>query len=174
MSALVGGTPGQRNFAPSTFETTNSAPLLLSGTWEYDASGSDLGTAWREPAFDDSAWSSGQGLFRAGNVTAPIGNPEAVPTVFSSGVDANGAVLAPGAADLYSLTQSAQSTPPLLDCGHSHPEPPHGRERAYPVDRTREPTPERRRRQLPLPHHLFACGYDATDGAHAYFCPTTG
>ncbi|MFE3453703.1 hypothetical protein ACFXJ8_32715 [Nonomuraea sp. NPDC059194] len=28
-------------------------------TWRYDASGADLGTAWREEAFDDSAWQGG-------------------------------------------------------------------------------------------------------------------
>ncbi len=27
--------------------------------WRYNASGTDLGTAWREPAFPDSGWSSG-------------------------------------------------------------------------------------------------------------------
>ena len=30
--------------------------------WSYDQSGSDLGTAWREPGFDDGAWPSGAGL----------------------------------------------------------------------------------------------------------------
>ncbi|HEY5913609.1 MAG TPA: Ig-like domain-containing protein, partial [Verrucomicrobiae bacterium] len=28
-------------------------------TWSYDASGTDLGTAWREPGFPDSGWPSG-------------------------------------------------------------------------------------------------------------------
>jgi hypothetical protein len=113
MSSMIGGTPGQRNFAVSPFETTNSIPVPLNGTWKYDASGNDLGTAWRELTFDDGTWFSGQGLFGAGNVTAPIGSPEPVPTVFSSGLDASGAVLAPGTTDShYLLTQSAQSTPP--------------------------------------------------------------
>lgn len=31
-------------------------------TWRYDRSGHDLGTAWREPAFDDSAWPQGRAL----------------------------------------------------------------------------------------------------------------
>lgn len=113
MSAMVGGTPGRRNFALAPYEITNTTPLLLNGTWQYEASGSDLGTAWRQSNFDDSAWASGQGLFQAGNVTAPIGNPQPVVSVFSTGLDANRAVLAPGAADPhYQLTQSAQGTPP--------------------------------------------------------------
>jgi len=28
-------------------------------TWKYDESGADLGTAWKEPGFDDSAWKTG-------------------------------------------------------------------------------------------------------------------
>jgi len=55
VSARVGGTPGQRNFALKPFELTNSVPLRLDGTWRFDASGNDFGTAWREPTFDDSA-----------------------------------------------------------------------------------------------------------------------
>lgn len=31
--------------------------------WRYLDSGDDLGTGWREPDFDDSAWASGAGLF---------------------------------------------------------------------------------------------------------------
>ncbi len=112
-SAMVGGTPGRRNFALLPYETTSTTPLSLTGTWRFDASGSDLGTAWRQPGFDDSAWSSGQGLFRAGNVNAPVGDPEPIPTVLSSGMNANGIVLPPGSADPhYLLTQSAHSTPP--------------------------------------------------------------
>lgn len=30
--------------------------------WRYDESGQDLGLAWREPAFDDTAWPTGPGL----------------------------------------------------------------------------------------------------------------
>ena len=26
------------------------------GLWRYEASGTDLGTAWYDPAFDDSSW----------------------------------------------------------------------------------------------------------------------
>lgn len=33
--------------------------LALGATWKYEDSGTDLGTAWRATAFDDSAWQSG-------------------------------------------------------------------------------------------------------------------
>ncbi len=113
VSALLGGTPGRRNFALKPFESISTTPLLLNGTWKFDASGDDLGSAWRDPGFDDGSWSAGSGLFQAGNVNAPIGDPQTVPTVFSSGLDDNGAVLAPGSSDPhYLLTQSAQGAPP--------------------------------------------------------------
>jgi len=46
-------------------------------TWKYDRSGDDLGTGWREPIFDDSAWPSGKALI-ADETTAvaePIRTP---------------------------------------------------------------------------------------------------
>jgi hypothetical protein len=113
VSPLVGGTPGRRNFALKPFELTNTTPVLISGTWKWNVSGGDLGAAWRLAEFDDRDWYSGRALFRAGNVSAPLGDPQPVPTVFSSGVGADGAVLPPGTADPhYLLTLSAQSTPP--------------------------------------------------------------
>lgn len=116
LSALVGGTPGQRNFALSPFELTTTTPLLIDGNWKFAASGADLGTAWREPAFDDSLWTSGKALFQAGNVTVQTGDPQPVLSVFSSGMNANGALLPPGSADPhYLLTQSANGSPPPPD-----------------------------------------------------------
>ncbi|OQB94070.1 MAG: CotH protein [Verrucomicrobia bacterium ADurb.Bin118] len=113
MSAEVGGTPGRRNFHPALYETTQTTPLLLDATWAYEASGSDWGTAWREPDFDDSGWPTGAGLFKAGNVNVPVGDPEPIPGVSSTGMNTNGTALAPGMDDPhYQLTQSPHSTPP--------------------------------------------------------------
>jgi hypothetical protein len=43
-----------------TFFTTNTATLVAAGSiWKYHDTGADLGTAWRETNFNDSAWSSG-------------------------------------------------------------------------------------------------------------------
>ena len=39
-------------------------PLLTwTNAWRYDQSGTDLGTAWRESAFDDSSWPAGLPIF---------------------------------------------------------------------------------------------------------------
>ena len=36
-------------------------------TWRYDDSGTNLGTAWREPGFNDAAWATGDGEFGFGD-----------------------------------------------------------------------------------------------------------
>ena len=61
ISALVGGSPGRRNFPTTPFEVTNSTPVLLNSSWKYQASGVDLGSAWRQPGFDDGTWSAAPG-----------------------------------------------------------------------------------------------------------------
>ena len=116
VSAEAGGTPGRRNFSTGPAEVVSSTPVSMSTAWKYNASGSEPGAGWTQLAFDDRAWASGQGLFQAGTASPPFGDLQAVPTVFSSGVGANGAVLSPGAADPhYKLTKSAHSTPPPPD-----------------------------------------------------------
>ncbi len=53
-SVVMRGTPGARNF-PDTAITVR--PLIaLDALWRFEATGTDLGTAWKEPAFNDSAW----------------------------------------------------------------------------------------------------------------------
>lgn len=46
-------------------------------TWRYDRSGQDLGTDWRQPGFDDSAWPEGTALIADESTTtvAPIRTP---------------------------------------------------------------------------------------------------
>jgi len=39
--------------------------------WRYDQSGTDLGTAWRDPAFNDSGWLAGNGVFYNTSATTP-------------------------------------------------------------------------------------------------------
>ena len=62
-SAQVGGTPGAANFPirPPTIATNTL--LAIEGSWSFDDSGADLGTAWRDPGYDDSGWRSGAALF---------------------------------------------------------------------------------------------------------------
>ncbi len=75
VSALVGGSPGRRNFPTTPFEVTNSTPVLLNSSWKYDASGTDLGSAWREPTFDDSGWSNAPAPFRGRHLGGNPGRP---------------------------------------------------------------------------------------------------
>ncbi len=113
VSPLVGGTPGRRNFAVSPIEITNTTPVLIGSSWRFLSSDINSDPAWNQIAFDDSAWSSGEGIFQAGTVIPPFGDPESVSSIFSTGVDDKGAVRAPGTADThYLLTQSAQTTSP--------------------------------------------------------------
>ncbi|MDX2306589.1 MAG: T9SS type A sorting domain-containing protein [Microscillaceae bacterium] len=45
-----------------------ASKIINSGeTWKYEDSGADLGTAWRAPAFDDSAWNTGESQFGFGD-----------------------------------------------------------------------------------------------------------
>ncbi|MEM7230668.1 MAG: lamin tail domain-containing protein [Planctomycetota bacterium] len=49
-------------------------PLLeVETSWRYEATGQDLGTAWREPGFEDGAWPEGQALFYAREANLPAG-----------------------------------------------------------------------------------------------------
>jgi hypothetical protein len=58
------------------------AVLIEAGSqWRYNDAGKDLGTAWREPGFDDKGWSSGK---------APLGyGADALKTQLSFGGDPN-------------------------------------------------------------------------------------
>ncbi len=52
--------PGATNVDAPTFVTTESI-------WSYLDDGSDLGTAWRDPDFDDGSWSSGPAILGYGD-----------------------------------------------------------------------------------------------------------
>ena len=41
--------------------------VALGAVWRYLDDGSDQGTAWREPSFDDSGWKSGPAQFGFGD-----------------------------------------------------------------------------------------------------------
>ena len=51
--------------------------LPITGVWRFNDSGADLGTAWRAPGYDDSAWPSGPALMyvNTGAVPAPTNTP---------------------------------------------------------------------------------------------------
>ena len=60
-------------FDPTPAVTTNVSVISLSGSWRYDDTGADLGSDWRTPGYNDSAWPTGAGLlhFNAGAVPGP-------------------------------------------------------------------------------------------------------
>lgn len=62
--------------------------LDITNTWRYDNSGTDRGTAWREPAFADSTWPTGTGLF--GRETTPLEYPYPFVTTIPAPAQANG------------------------------------------------------------------------------------
>lgn len=55
---------------PSEIEKT--VLVEMGANWSYESSGADLGTAWKDPAYDDSSWLSGPASFGAG--TADYGS----------------------------------------------------------------------------------------------------
>ena len=59
---------------PVSAVTSNVTVVPITGSWRYNDTGTDLGAAWREPGYNDSAWPSGAGLFayNAGVLPAPI------------------------------------------------------------------------------------------------------
>lgn len=63
-SPTPGGTPGFIQEADE-LPTQTSQIIETTSTWKYDqnATNRDLGTAWRQPNYDDSTWSEGPGLF---------------------------------------------------------------------------------------------------------------
>jgi hypothetical protein len=72
------GNSAYSNEASAT--TLNSVAILVAknSTWKYDASGSDLGTAWKEAGFADGNWPSGNGILGFGesyiNTPLPAGH----------------------------------------------------------------------------------------------------
>ena len=65
-SPELGGTPGRENFPVVDLTPIDSTFVPLDASWRYEASGADLRTVWRDPAFDDSTWSQAQATFYAG------------------------------------------------------------------------------------------------------------
>ncbi len=73
-------TPGVSN-GGETFDSTVLLSLDWNADWKYDASGQNLGTAWRQANYDDSSWRSGEGLL--GNERGAL--PEPLRTSFPIG-----------------------------------------------------------------------------------------
>lgn len=62
-TVLVSNTCGLVTSAAAVLRVNERLPLLLlTDVWKYDQSGLDLGTAWKETNYNDSAWSQGAGV----------------------------------------------------------------------------------------------------------------
>jgi len=99
-SDQVGGTPGAANFPSPNAVPADTRLLAPDAAWKYDASGTDLGTAWRAAGYNDSLWAA----------RAPFTN-RSIGRLFNTGVGTNGVVQAAGTLDPhYFITAAAQGT----------------------------------------------------------------
>ena len=62
-----------RPFDATPAVTSNSTVVLITNTWRYNDSGTDLGTLWRAAGYNDTAWPTGAALmyFNTGSLPAP-------------------------------------------------------------------------------------------------------
>ena len=62
-------------FARTSFDGPTMPRVLvpLASTWKFLTNGTDQGSAWQNPGFDDSSWSSGAAQFGFGNSNAQTG-----------------------------------------------------------------------------------------------------
>jgi len=69
--------------------TTTYHPILIDSAWHYNATGTDLGTAWREKSYDDSVagWDTGPALFYTEDSTLPAAKN--TPLALKSAADPN-------------------------------------------------------------------------------------
>lgn len=61
-SAQIGGTPGAENFPAYAPIVRDTIAVAVTGSWKYHDAGVDLGTTWKDPAFNDQTWASGNAL----------------------------------------------------------------------------------------------------------------
>lgn len=101
-SVVLGGTPGTRNFPDS--EAVSRSLIALDNPWRFEATGTDLGTGWKERDFNDSAWPGENGQSGArlvsywpfnGTATATRGTSGTFSDAVTAGADRNG--VTPGA-----------------------------------------------------------------------------
>jgi hypothetical protein len=84
-SAQIGGSPGFVNF-PTTSSPAFDVDVILPGAeWQYDASNTNNGTAWRNPGFVvPGSWSTGATVFGAGTGDIQGSGPERIENVVAT------------------------------------------------------------------------------------------
>ncbi len=70
-SGEVGGTPGAENFPAKPPQVLSNTLQAIESNWQFNDSGTDLGTQWRAPNYNDSEWQSGSALFYLGDAPLP-------------------------------------------------------------------------------------------------------
>ena len=109
-SGQTGGTPGAENFPVVDLQPVQRGLVSGNDTWRFNVQGSDLGQTWRQTAFADSSWQVGQAGFYYGD-PGVSSEPEKITTLFSTGLDNEGALLSPGQQDLhYRFVSTGQQT----------------------------------------------------------------
>jgi VCBS repeat-containing protein len=63
--------PPSLGFPNAQIQQVRTDLVSYTDSWSYEDSGQDLGTAWRETGYNDSAWSTGAGLFYTENQNLP-------------------------------------------------------------------------------------------------------
>ena len=104
---LLAPTPGSPNQCPAEPTEPQAVTLVsFNHVWRYDRSGSDPGPTWKESAYNDSSWSSGEGLIGFGdaqNIPEPIrtgfSNPRVTTYYFRTTFELNPA-LAPSGVEI--------------------------------------------------------------------------
>lgn len=103
-SAQLGGTPGEVNFPTVDLTPTQTTLVGTFDDWLYEASGTDLGAAWREAGYDDSSWMTGPAPFYAGQQPG-IGDLG----TGGGGGDSGGAGQSAGVLSIVPITNDADS-----------------------------------------------------------------
>ena len=70
-NSRVGNWYSTVDIAASGVVTTEVSAIEIEHVWKYEDTGTDLGTAWRAPEYDDSSWSSGAALLYHENAALP-------------------------------------------------------------------------------------------------------
>lgn len=99
ISDQVGGTPGFPNFPIFDPTVTQTVYVEFGSSWLISDAGIDLGEAWRMDDFDDNEWSSLNTPVVAGKDSIDLTESEPITTLFNTGFDEDGELLANGRRD---------------------------------------------------------------------------
>lgn len=112
-SAQMGGTPGLDNFPAKPNQTVVASLINREDTWRYSDGDTAPPADWTRAGFNDGTWSTGRGIFAAGGPLIRLEGRTKIPTVFSTGVGADGKVANPATRDPhFQILKSAHNITP--------------------------------------------------------------